>query len=76
MAGAAATDQVGSDTLTTEPDKEYIKNVERRNSFHPEALERGINTPIDLGPFVLSAVAETCRAPLMITTSHHIPYFN
>jgi len=39
--------------LTAWPEKVYINVVEGVNLFHPEALEKGIETPINPGPFVL-----------------------
>jgi len=47
----------GANRLTAWPEKVYIKDVERVNLFHPEALEKGIETPTNPGPFVLPAAA-------------------
>jgi hypothetical protein len=59
----AKTGKIRADILTTKPDKAYVEHVEWRDYFHPEALEEGVKTPTNLGPFVLPAEAETCRAP-------------
>ena len=43
--------------------KAYSEVVERGKTFHPEALEKGIETPKNLEPFVLPADAEHLLCP-------------
>jgi len=40
-----------------------FKDAKRVKAIHPEALVKGVETPINPGPFALSAVAEKYRAP-------------